>query len=207
MRRIIISLIIVIISSVNVLGDDCGDGLPCGPLPWPLPYLPPLASPTPIGTHIDFTGETFTPSPTATPTNTPTPTLTNTPTNTPTPTATPTNTAAPTATDFLTDVPVGDNIETAQAIASATTIVLYNDLGTPISEEQAQTTIDPLVFSYIKGIQSNAFGPFMPIVTFVFAAFGLIFLLYIIKLVVPIGAFVFGLIRKIITFIMEFIPL
>lgn len=42
-------LLITVISPADA--QDCGAGLPCGPLPWRLPSLPNLQSPTPIGNY------------------------------------------------------------------------------------------------------------------------------------------------------------
>jgi hypothetical protein len=41
--------------------DDCGNGLPCGPIPWQLPPLPGLVSPSPIPTIAITVAPTATP--------------------------------------------------------------------------------------------------------------------------------------------------
>src|SRR4030042_4743469 len=82
--------------------EDCGNGLPCGPIPWSLPAWPQMESPTPIGPQYDYLTVTYT----ATPTSTYTPTATPTSTYTPTPTAT--CTPQDTATTFLTDAAIED---------------------------------------------------------------------------------------------------
>lgn len=47
-------------------GTNCGNGLPCGPVPWRLPELPALESPTPLDLSSDQSanpGATNTPTP------------------------------------------------------------------------------------------------------------------------------------------------
>lgn len=115
MKRFVLLVGLFLLSSVTLAQGDCGNGLPCGPLPWDLPVFPNLQSPTPITGEVDadpnqtpsatFTATatpTATSTPTATFTRTPTPTrtptLTRTPSNTPTPTFTRTPTSTPTPT-------------------------------------------------------------------------------------------------------------
>lgn len=45
--------------------SDCGNGLPCGPIPWQLPIMPALESPTPLDLSSDQSAD---PGATATPT-------------------------------------------------------------------------------------------------------------------------------------------
>ena len=203
MRKLILCLVMLLAipSGLVAAQSDCGNGLPCGPIPWRLPHWPAMQSPTPIGTQADFLTVTYTPTPT--PTNTPTPTPTNTPTPTPTATFTPQDTATP----FLTDVPIQDNVATAQAAAEVTEEVVYNPEGTPIAKEDATALIDPMIFSYIKGLSSDIFGPFEPVVMVLIIGFGLNMLLLVIKLVLFVGSVALGYVRKAVEFIMEIIPL
>lgn len=45
-----LSIPLLIISPVQAQVADCGNGLPCGPIPWRMPVLPDLSSPTPMPT-------------------------------------------------------------------------------------------------------------------------------------------------------------
>lgn len=69
MRKVILVIMLLFAGAVvraQDVDDICDFGLPCGPLPWPLPDFAPLGSPTP------FEALTSTPEPTMTPTEVPT---------------------------------------------------------------------------------------------------------------------------------------
>lgn len=50
MRKVLILFVLVMMSSPALAQSDCGNGLPCGPIPWRLPQFPDLSSPTPMPT-------------------------------------------------------------------------------------------------------------------------------------------------------------
>jgi len=112
-RVLILVAASMLIFSVAAAQDDCGDGLPCGRLPWSLPVLPNLPSPTPMPT----VGITTVP-PTQTPGG---------------PTATPTPTTVPPGAGFDIDVGgISDQFATLQGLAEATEQVVMVS-GTPVS--------------------------------------------------------------------------
>jgi len=202
MRWLVVLVILAALPSGLIAAqDDCGNGLPCGPIPWSLPAWPTMESPTPIGTQYDYLTVTYT----ATPTSTYTPTATPTSTYTPTPTAT--WTPQDTATPFLTDVAIEDSVATAQAAAQVTAITVVDAQGTPVAKEDVSGFVDPMIFGYIKGLSADIFGPFQPVVAIVFVGFGIQMLLMVAKLVMFVGSILLGLVRKAVEFIMEILPL
>lgn len=188
-------------SGLAAAQSNCGNGLPCGPIPWKLPRWPTMESPTPIGTQYDYGTVTYTPTPT--PTDTPTAT----PTNTATPTPTETWTPAPTPTAFLTDVPMADTVATAQAAAQVDAVTVYSVDGTPMAKEAASSLVDPMIFAYIKGISADIFGPFEPLAVVLFVGFGLQMFMMVAKLFLFVGSILLGFVRKVVEFIMNLIPL
>lgn len=50
MRKLLLLFVLVMMSSPALAQSDCGNGLPCGPVPWRLPQFPDLSSPTPMPT-------------------------------------------------------------------------------------------------------------------------------------------------------------
>jgi hypothetical protein len=180
---------------------DCGNGLPCGPVPWNLPVLPTLQSPTPMPTFF----YTATPTPTMTPTNfTPSPTATN----TPTPTMTFTPTSTPTVTPFFDTDDLENQIETLQAIIDATPITVEID-GTPVTvSDQIDVAGDGVedFFGIVKGILGADWGPFSPMYQAFLVGVVVVFLVVGTTYAAPIIGFMFGMVRKIYTAIMDFIP-
>lgn len=77
MRKLLICLAFVLLATgpVSAQTSDCGNGVPCGPIPWRLPVLPNLPSPSPMPT-IAATSSSINP---GAPTNTPAPISTPTP--------------------------------------------------------------------------------------------------------------------------------
>jgi hypothetical protein len=195
------ALLIILLMAMPVLAQNCSAGLPCGQIPWDMPFMPELASPTPLPTFF----YTATPTPTMTPTNfTPSPT----PTNTPTPTLTYTPTSTPTVTPFFDTVELENQIETLQAIIDATPITVDID-GTPVTlSDQIETTGEGIedLFSLVKGILGADWGPFSPMYQAFLLSVVVVFLVVAITYSAPIIGFVFGIVRKIYTAIMDFIP-
>jgi hypothetical protein len=195
------ALLIVLLTVLPAAAADCGNGLPCGPVPWNLPALPTLQSPTPMPTFF-FTA---TPTPTMTPTNfTPSPTATT----TPTPTATFTPTMTPTNTPVFDEAGLQNQVETLQALLDATPITLEID-GTPVTaSDQIDIAGDGVedFFEIVKGVLGADWGPFSPMYHAFLASVVVVFLIVAVTYSAPIIGFVFGLVRKIYTAIMDFIP-
>lgn len=199
----------ILISTFSLKAQTCGDGLPCGPIPWELPGYPILESPTPI--NADVGAITPTPSATVTLTHTPTPTLTYTPTYTRTPTPTLTHTATPTPT--ITETPPFDPTDISDQLATLeniqeTQIAVEDAVGTDVNIEDIEAYIEDaeIFFSYAKGINADIAGPFAPLVTVVIVALAMMMFVMVLKVIVPVMSFMYGLIRKTVQLILDFVP-
>lgn len=150
--------------------QDCGAGLPCGPLPWRLPSLPNLQSPTPFPATV------------ATATVTPGPTPTGTLSPTPSPTS-----------DFSLDE-IADQLATLQSIAAQTQEAPGTDEPNDFTDENIGGVI-PIFFRMTHWMSSFRFGIFTPLaqvgvfIVFSTVSFGLLVLF------LPILAPLIGVIR------------
>lgn len=165
-------------------GKDCGWFVPCGPIPWSLPQLPPLASPTMIPTIQ----ATFLANPVGTPTATPTPT--------------------PTA--FFDNVELEDSLATYQAVVAGTPLVIENLEGTPVSSDDTITEVTLNVgtfFSYLKGLTGLNLGWTGVLIGFALTLFIAFMAVKMITIFIPVFLAILGLFRRIYDVIMEFIPL
>lgn len=165
--------------------DDCGDGLPCGPVPWTIPRLPVILSPTPIPTTA------------IQPTNTPEPTQTPDPGHTATPE--PEATLDP---DDLDDL-VGDVDE----IINRTPIAPMTDPdGNPLGWDSVGTLSTGGLWGYLRGLIGVDLGVFQPVlVAGVIALFVRVFVKSS-TLILPVIAFLVGGVRKAVEFVLKFIP-
>jgi len=164
---------------------NCG-GLPCGSIPWAIPQFPDLRSPTPLDSVQSNLPEV--------------------PTSTPTSTATTAPTAYATVTPFMDTANIQDNVATLQAIFDATPIAILDAQGTPVSIDQTIASNGALFFSYARGFTSNSFGVFSPIIDFILFVLLLTLTFTLIRISLPVLAAIIGAIRKIIVFILEFVP-
>lgn len=194
--------------------SDCGNGLPCGPIPWGLPIFPTLQSPTPLGTATNWIGTPFTSTPTYTPTPTYTLTPTYTPSITPTYTSTPspsptyTPTTQPTPTPYLTDVGLELVVGTMSAV-NVTPNAVINIQGTTVAQGdivQLAQDNSSLIFGYIRGIQTGLFGPFESLVVVITIMFFLVVFLFLGEQILTIVAIMYGLVRKVIQLIADILP-
>lgn len=192
--RLLIMLGILLIAIPLSAQGDCGNGLPCGPIPWELPAYPILQSPTPINADVD--GSHLLVTPTITPS--PTPTLTLTPTFTPSPTITP----------YFEQTAINGQLATLENLRG-TPEGVNNAQGTPIALLNVQANMNEasIFIAYAKGLNTNIFGPFSPVVTVALFALSVGFFMTAAKVLIPILVFMVGLVRKIVSFILEFIPL
>lgn len=166
---------------------ECGNGLPCGSIPWPLANPPALTSPTPMPT-VGVTAVL----PTSTPGG---------------PTATP---IPPTAGFDIDTSGISDQFATLQAMAEATDEPVLVD-GTPVSTNEQLTEIvddSTTFFSYVRGIAEVDLGVgFSPIWGFIFLSFVVVLSVTIFTYILPVLSALFGLIRKIIGIVLDFLPL
>ncbi len=168
---------------------NCGNGLPCGPVPWSLPALPRLASPTPMPTYV-LTAIPPTTGP-GTPTVTPQP-----------------GTATPT--QAFDTAPIDVALATMQSISNSTPAVVTNELGTPVGLDNLEElgSSAGTFFGYAKGVGEASLGPNLSPV-FAFSLYAMITIIGVKSLtfMLPIVATVVKFFRTILQFILDFIPL
>lgn len=193
MRAFITVLLLALLAAPAAAQQPCGNGIPCKPVSWPLPEFPELVSPTPLSPPGDFN-------------NPPT----NTPTNTPTRTPIATSTAIATFTPFIDADEIGDSLATVQALLDGTQAPVLNASGTPVSIETeiGQIGGNAEVFvGYVRTIQgADIMGPFAPLAAMLFTGITIVLLFKIATFMLPILAALFGIIRKVVNIILDFIP-
>lgn len=182
-----VAAVLLLLVFAGTAAAQCG--VPCQPVQWPLPTWPALVSPTPLSQQSGLI-------PTYTPTGTITPGATLTPTATLTP--------------IVDAGDVGSSLATLEHIVAGTVPPLANPSGTPftlpdmLATAQSDTTD---FWGYSKGIaESNFLGPFAP-----FATLLLVFLLTMMLIkgstfLLPIGFALFGVIRKVVSLLLDFLP-
>jgi|GEM_PF-2623821 len=162
---------------VNNPNADCGNGLPCGQIPWSMPSYPQISSPTPIN-WWDRGDAVISP---GLETNTPTPT--------------------PTATLDIVDeaTQVIEYIEFLDLTGTP-----YEFEVTQQAEYDVLIANSDTFFSYVKAISIADFGILTPLVTGFFVLVTLTMLLKLSTLLIPILGIFAGIIRKIIELIPGF---
>lgn len=186
MKRLIVLLLLLIPGTVSAQ-QNCGNGLPCGPVPWSLPPLPRLASPTPMPTIV-LTPLAPTPGP-------------GTPTSTPAPTSAPTSA-------FDTSG-INNQVATLQVFMETTQEPIYNELGTPVGLSSLPELSQGagLFFGYAKGFSQASFGSLSPVFTLALLSMITVLSVKAITFGLPILATVVGMIRNVLSMIRDFIPL
>lgn len=178
MRKLVLLVLIISLASLPVAAQtDCRNGLPCGGVPWRIPAVPALQSPTPFPTVIATQASGLVP------------------------TSTGTVTATATTTPVF-DVGQIDDAFATMSIAIAATVPSVEsqtgavDLGNATGQ----------LIGYARGIQGVHFGIFTPFVSFLFFAFFTFFGTKIISFLMPVISVLVGVLRKIIQTILDFIP-
>lgn len=187
MRKItIIFLLLLLTHTASAQNSDCGSGLPCGPIPWRLPVLPVLQSPTPAPTQFATAAPTYTPG------------------------GPPTATIQPTANPLDIDTSgIHDQVATLNAAMASTPIIIYNQEGTPFetaAQYEELTQNAAVFFGYAQGLGAG-FGPLAPLVQFTFLSMLVVLSVKATTFLFPLLAAIFGIIRKVVSLILEFIPL
>lgn len=189
MRRCLVFLLVLLYGAITVQAQsDCGNGLPCGPIPWPLPRLPDLQSPTPMPTVV------ITQAAAAPPDGTPTATPTATPTFIP---------------GTLDTTGIDDNLATLQKLIETTPETIYNIEGTPVDTEAVFTELGENAgdfFGYAKGMTNVTFGAWTPLVSFTLLAMVTVISVKLLGFLLPFLMVIFGIIRKIVQLILDFLP-
>lgn len=189
-RAFILVAASMLIFSTAAAQDDCGDGLPCGKIPWDLPALPSLQSPTPIPTvALTQVPPTQTPGgPTATPTSAPT--------------------STPTSGGF--DSGLNDQVATLGAVIQTTPLVINDANGTPVNTTDSFDEMGAnagTFFGYARGLSEASFGEMSPLFNFGFLALIIVISIKLLTFLLPIGSAIFGILRNIISLVRDFIPI
>lgn len=184
--KVIAGFIIVLLATVGIAAaQDCDPLLPCGPLPWQLPSLPDLASPTALPVYSGL------------------------PAGTATATSVSSGMILPSATPAFDVSGLNDGMGTLQAIANSTSVPINGLDGTPFDSGGSLATLTANtsdVFGYVRGLNDISFGPLTPLVTMMFTA-ALLFLVFNVgNFLLPLVMALFGVFRKIITMILDFLP-
>lgn len=192
MKRTALAFILLLLAFplIALAQKDCGDGLPCGKLPWGLPILPVLESPTPMPTIIITLP--------VTPTVTPNPTATFTPG---TPTAIPEPTGS-VMTDFS---ELGNQFSTLQAMVNATEAPIQVS-GTPVdpgAQLEVMGADAGSFFGYVRGFSEVSLGGLSPFISFAITAFVVVVGLKAAYYILPIAVAIFGIIIRIVKFIIS----
>ena len=178
----VLILLLILLSPFPTLAQEndsnCGNGLPCGSLPWALPTFPAMPSPTPI--DVDAVRDGFEEPP-------------------------PTSTAIATIVNLD---PVSDAVSTLQNSVIATPIFWEIEGTPMAAEEIVENYVGDSgqIFSYIKGLNDNSLGVIAPLVNFSIIAMGLVLVTQINNFLLPLAFGVLGFIRKLITLILDFWP-
>lgn len=180
MKRSLIIAVLFLLLSMPLSAQDCGHGLPCGAIPWAIPQLPALPSPTPFPTVL--VNMTSTPTPTRTPT--------------------PGGTPAPTATAQLNTGAINDQVATLSAIIDQTPEATFE----PVFGSQDLAGNSGMFFGYVLGLQNLHFGVLTPLLTFVMFCFLYVLGTKVFLMLLPVLAAIYGVVRNIISLILEFLP-
>lgn len=183
--RFVAALMLIWFVGVGIAAaqNDCGNGLPCGSIPWPQPNPPQLKSPTPI------------------PTVTPRPDVNGS-----------VGPGTPTATMRGSDLGAADianQIATASGY-NPTPIPVLNASGTPEDISTDLTVLrenTAIVFGYARGLTSMHFGKSTPLVGFLVFVFGLVMFIKGWTFLMPIVATLVGLFMRLVSFILGFLPI
>lgn len=169
--------------------SSCGNGLPCGPLPWPMPKFPILVSPSPMPT-IGIT---------AVPTSGGSPTATSAPTETPAPTGT-------VISDFTS---LSDQMATLQGMLLATSEPVEIN-GTAIdSDEYLATSVagSTTFFSYVRAFSDVDVGFLGQIINFALVSFAVVIAIKLATFILPMLGTLFGIILGAVQFFISFFKL
>lgn len=185
--KLLLVLLLILMTALPTVAqvNDCGQGMPCGPVPWRMPVLPLLPSPTLMPTAaVSVAG---TPG-VATPTAQPLATL-----------------------QSIDTEPIMEQVSTLTALLYATPVGISNWDG---SFAESTPEVDSLSLNagtflgYVKGLGQVNFGTTMtPLIWFLLTSFVLTMTLSLTNIMAPIIAVVFGAFRRIVSTIMDFLPL
>ncbi len=188
MRKIaVVTLLILCLISPVLAQDDCGDGLPCGRIPWDLPAMPPMPSPTYMPT-FSITVQPTAGSATATPL--------------------PTNTPAPINT--IDAQQIADQVATLESVLNSTPYMIVDAAGTPVDAEQTFVELGDNAgefFGYYRSLSDAQFGSISPLIALSGFSLLVVVSLKALTITLPFISTLIGIIRKAIGLILDFLPL
>lgn len=172
-------LLVLAASTVAAQQRECGNGLPCGSIPWTIGQPPQLQSPTP---YPDVMGE-YVP-------------------------GTPVVTATPVGSDLGIDT-ISDDIATLGAYQpTPQSIISLNGTPVALDDEVDRLTQDAaMIFGYVRGLSDLNLGKLTPLMLFLTTAFTLVAFVKAWIVLFPVFAAVVGFFRRILSLIMDFLPL
>lgn len=175
MKRLITVIILAIVGSLPTMAQDCG-GLPCGNIPWQIPQLPELNSPTPFPTVYATATESSEGS---------------------VPTATPTLDAS--------GITNQQNNLQSFLSATPQSIVGIDGTPQAI-DSSALATDGSLVISYIKAVTLADFGVLSPLLAFLVFILTFTMAVKLIEIFIPFSAVIFRGIRTAFQLVADFLP-
>lgn len=183
MKKAALLLVLIVLPALPLLAQqNCGNGLPCGAIPWTLPNFPVMNSPTPMPT---VNASNFIPTEPSGFVPTPTPTF---------------DTGS-----------VTNNLATLGAVMSATPMVVLDANGTPFNQEDTFAELGGnagTFFGLARAIISpDTWGVLWPLMAFAVVCLSVTLSIKLLTYMLPIFAALFGFIRKMIHVILDFIPL
>jgi hypothetical protein len=174
-------LLVLLLLPLLVRAQTC-NSLPCGNIPWAIPNLPVLQSPTPMPTLILGSG-----------------------TAAPTASAAPSETPAPTGTVFSDFSAVGDSLSTLNAVVSGTDIPVEVS-GTPVNttNQLATLAVDTgSFFSYMRGFSEISLGGWGTFIIFGLTSFALVLAIKSLGFLLPMLTAIFGIVFRIAGFVIS----
>lgn len=186
MRTALLLLILIAVAPVaSAQQTDCRDGVPCGGVPWSMPVLPRLVSPTPINPSAattaqptDVSGNPFQVTP------------------------------APIYSEYFDADSFNGRVATLGALMNSTPIGISD-----VSGSYAPTDLEALAaqggdfFSMVRGISGSHVGVFTVFLVFIIGRFVLALISKLALVVIPLTIALFGFVRRVVQLILDFIPL
>lgn len=187
MKRPFLIAVLVLLMPLTAYAQQigCASGVACGPVPWQMPVFPVLRTPTPVPTAaitaIQTSGDVL-------------------------PTATPMPAGASLDVSGITG-----QLATITALSLATPVNISDAYGsyatpaTPMASQLGQQA--GTFFGYVRGLTEINFGAITPLIVFALAVFGFLFTTFMATVLVPMIAVLVGIVRKIVSLILDFLPL
>lgn len=178
--RIVALLLVLIFISVPTYAQDCTSTRPCGPVPWKIPQLPRLLTPTAVPNSNGTVGAVFGPTPI------------------------PGNDDAASLgdTSFFDGGALNQQIGTLRDLMNNENTL--NGTGQDIGALVGQSGD---FFGYLRAFSTANFGVFTPLLLIAIVSFGIKLSLGISTRLFPVMLAIYGFIRKVVTVILDFIPL